>query len=215
MSPIWRTSCTLHALAYWAFPGARPYAVACAAKLPERVSLVLLVCALGPTEVPGATRGMIAENRWMLHLVRVVPWVARILVRFGLEQMRRSPEQGVPAQILKKLPAQDLRALASPGRHQALAASFQEGLRGGVEGALWDGHLFSRAWGFPLEEVMAPVWLWHGEADIIVPPGMGRHQAAVLPNCRASFIPREGHFSLPFNYMREIIGAVVAAENSG
>jgi hypothetical protein len=39
---------------------------------------------------------------------------------------------------------------------------------------------------------------------------MGRYQAAALRHCRASFAPHEGHFSLPFNFMREIVETAAA-----
>ncbi|MFQ5380739.1 MAG: alpha/beta fold hydrolase [Dehalococcoidia bacterium] len=34
---------------------------------------------------------------------------------------------------------------------------------------------------------------WQGEEDVLVPPAMGRHMAARIPNCEAMFFPGEGH----------------------
>jgi len=44
-----------------------------------------------------------------------------------------------------------------------------------------------------MEEIKVPVFLWHGEADAIVPVGMGRYLAEHIPHCRARFIPGAGH----------------------
>jgi hypothetical protein len=38
---------------------------------------------------------------------------------------------------------------------------------------------------------------------------MGRHLAAVIPQCQARFLPEEGHFSLPVNHMEEILRILV------
>jgi pimeloyl-ACP methyl ester carboxylesterase len=38
-----------------------------------------------------------------------------------------------------------------------------------------------------------PVHLWHGEADVLIPPVMGRYLAGRIPGCRATFLPGSGH----------------------
>jgi hypothetical protein len=38
---------------------------------------------------------------------------------------------------------------------------------------------------------------------------LGRHLAAVIPQCQARFLPEEGHFSLPVNHMEEILRILV------
>ena len=55
--------------------------------------------------------------------------------------------------------------------------------------------LFARHWGFQLDEVTVPVVVWHGLADVIVPPSHGHHQAARLPRGELRVRPGEGHFA--------------------
>ena len=190
--------------------GGGPFAMACAAGLGERLSRVLLVCALGPTDVPGVTRGMVFAHRWLLWLGRKAPALARPIGRVSLKYLRRYPDRVVSPSVLNRLPASDREAMQPGPFQQALTAGFREGLRDGVEGAVVDGTLYAKPWGFRLEEVRAPVRLWHGEADIIVPPAMGRHYARVLPNCRATFHAGEGHFSLARKFAREVVAGAKA-----
>jgi pimeloyl-ACP methyl ester carboxylesterase len=53
--------------------------------------------------------------------------------------------------------------------------------------------------------------LWHGERDRIVPPAMARATARAVPDCRASFYPGEGHFSVPINRAEQILAALLPA----
>jgi pimeloyl-ACP methyl ester carboxylesterase len=85
-----------------------------------------------------------------------------------------------------------------------LAADLREGFRQGSNGPARDVVLLGRRWGFRLEDIKPQVYLWQGEADTLVPPAMGRHMAATIPNCQATFYPGEGHL-LVVDHIAEII----------
>jgi pimeloyl-ACP methyl ester carboxylesterase len=65
--------------------------------------------------------------------------------------------------------------------------------------------LFNQPWGFAPEEIDIPVHIWHGELDRNVPPIIARRLVNRIPNCKVTFFPNEGHFSLWFNHIEEII----------
>ncbi len=184
--------------------GGGPYALACAALIPDRLNSVVLVCSAGPCDAPGALDGMAPMTRWLLTFARTTPWLAQKTATMCLRAIWGTGEQVIPRQIEEALPPADKKALENPELRTALISSSKEALRAGVEGAAWDGLLLSGPWGFPLEEIKMPVRLWHGAKDIVVPPAMGRHLAASLPNCLATFYPEDGHFSLPYGRVREI-----------
>jgi pimeloyl-ACP methyl ester carboxylesterase len=119
----------------------------------------------------------------------------------------RKGEQVIPSQIEARLPTADRQALASPDLRESLIATSREALRCGVMAAAADGLLYALPWGFPLEHIRIPISLWHGEKDVVVPPTMGRFLAKTIPNCQATFCPDDGHFSLPFGRLREILKA--------
>jgi len=50
-----------------------------------------------------------------------------------------------------------------------------------------------------------PVRLWHGEKDNVVPVAMGRYLAQSIPGCRSTFSPEDGHFSVPYGRVNEIL----------
>lgn len=188
--------------------GGGPYAAACAAMVPGRVSAAAMVCSVSPLDSPEATRDMVPMNRWMLFLARHAPHLARKLGEMSLHIYWHYEREVLPRQILIHLPPADKQLLARPELQRVLLANWRESFRSGPHGMMWDGCLYAQPWGFRLEEIGVPVQVWQGEADVIVPPSMGRHCAELIPNCQARFLPGEGHFSLPINHIGEILGAL-------
>jgi pimeloyl-ACP methyl ester carboxylesterase len=184
--------------------GGGPYAAACALKIPQRLSAVSIVCGLGPLETPSGTKGMIWRNYVGFLLGRRLPWLAKIFFSRMAHGVRRNPE-GMIGRITGALPDPDKAVLANPEVRIALTDNIIESFRGGSRGAAYELLLLTRPWGFLLKDIAVAVNLWHGEADMSVPPGMGRYQARAIPNCRAVFHAKEGHFSLVINHMEEIL----------
>ncbi len=185
--------------------GGGPYALACSAKLPDSISNTLLVCSMGPTDTPEATKGMVPLNRWLLSFARTAPWLAQRLAPLCLRTLWGTGDQVIPEQVEACLPERDRQTLTNQWLRKVLTDSSREGLRNGVEGAAWEGFLYSKSWGFRLDQIRVPVRLWHGEQDNIVPASMGHFLAERIPQCQAAFYPEDGHFSLPFNRMGEIL----------
>ena len=185
--------------------GGGPYAAVCAWAIPDRLSAVVLISSVAPADSPEATQGMVALNRWLFSFGRKTPWLAQYMAGFCLKAFWRKGEQVIPSQIELRLPAADRQALASADLRDALIASSKEALRGGVKGAAADGLLYTRPWGFRLEDIRRPINLWHGEKDIVVPATMGRILSKAIPNCRATFCTDDGHFSLPSLRLEEIL----------
>ena len=107
------------------------------------------------------------------------------------------------------MPPADEAAMAKPGVAQAFLDSFHEACASGFAGVALDATLLARYWGFRPEDIHMPVFLWHGEADRNTPIAMGRYMAQAIPDCRATFYPDEGHFSLGANHLDEILSALV------
>ena len=88
--------------------------------------------------------------------------------------------------------------------------SFAEAFRPGIAGVHHEAGLYTRPWGFRLQDITAEVHLWHGGEDENVPVSVGHYVANAIPNCHARFVEDEGHLSLPYKYVREYLGVLVA-----
>lgn len=187
--------------------GGGPYAAACALDIPERLTSVGIVSGLGPIDAPNATIGMTGINRLGLSIAPRAPWLVKLSFAFVALALRTQPEW-VIGLVSSGLCDPDKTVLRNPEIRLLFRDSLLEAIRSGSAGPFRDILLYSRPWGFRLEEILIEVHLWHGEQDIIVPPSMGRHLAQTIPRCRPTFFPDEGHFSLIVNHIQEVLATV-------
>ncbi len=185
--------------------GGGPYALACAMQLPERLTSVTLISSLGPLDRPGAAQGLSLADRVFLSLADRLPWLAQGIL--GL--LSGIDLEGLLRQSVADLCQRDQAALADPQVWQMLLDETREAFRQGPRGVVHEAAIYKRPWGFDPGEIQAPVLLWQGEDDHEVPPRVGRALAQALPDCQAHFIEGEGHISLAYNYMREILGEIL------
>jgi pimeloyl-ACP methyl ester carboxylesterase len=202
------------ALGFEKFPivggsGGVPATLACAYKIPERLSAVGVLFGPRPIGPPGATDGWSRSTRVQAFLERNGPfWVPRMAMSMVARIVRDNPEKAL-SKMFKELPPLDRAAMDDPKVQQQYIKTICEAFRAGPDGVTLDKILTVKPWGFKLEDISIKVHLWHGEADTVVPPAMGRYLADTIPNCQAKFIPGEGHFSLLPNHAQEILEALV------
>jgi pimeloyl-ACP methyl ester carboxylesterase len=181
--------------------GGGPYAAACALKIPGRLTAAGIVCGMGPSDAPGMEDGV----SW------TIPGQPSIIRRFVLMLtsmgLQRDPDQFL-ARSKETLSEPDQRLLDQPELAKLFVEGLQEAFRSGVGGANRDAALYAKPWGFRLEEINAPVHLWHGEQDANVPVSVGRNVAEAIHNCAAQFYQEEGHLTLPHNRMREVLSTL-------
>jgi pimeloyl-ACP methyl ester carboxylesterase len=189
--------------------GGGPYALACAAIIPGRLSAVGIVGGLGPLDKVGATRGMSLLSRFFLKLFQRAPAAGRTLFALAARVARHSPER-LFALFTANAPAPDQELLARPAIRGIFLASLSEAVRRGSGGGARELYLYTRPWGVDLGQIRATVDLWHGRLDATVPVTVGENLALALPDCRSRFLPEEGHFSLPLKGMDEILRTLLA-----
>jgi pimeloyl-ACP methyl ester carboxylesterase len=190
--------------------GGGPYATACAWKLSDRLTCAGIVSSLAPFDVPGAIASMGRRNRLTFQLVRHVGVLRRIVMaRVGRSVSRRPErilESGVSAAV-------DKQYLERPDVRRILGESLCEAFRAGSRGPAWEMGLYAQPWGFRLDEIRAPVLLWHGEQDVNAPISMGRYLATSIPGCRATFYPEEAHLHF-VDRLPEILAALSARSSA-
>jgi len=121
---------------------------------------------------------------------------------------RRNPERFYERMVHQSSEV-DRAILAHPEIRAMLTRNWSEANRHGVRGYAQETVIFSRPWGFRLEDIAMEVRSWHGEEDASMPPAAGRHVAGAIPHCVAAFLPGEGHFLL-FDHWGEILAALLS-----
>jgi pimeloyl-ACP methyl ester carboxylesterase len=173
------------------FSGGGPYALACGALLPDRVSRVAAVSSWGPIdELEAASASLTTAERELVAAIRADPDGATT----------RLWERGqwyvdTPLRFLETAPdPADEPVLTDPVVRSNLAASNLEGARQGQAGLVGDWVADALPWGFRLADIGVPVDLWVGERD----PGRAPLDAPEIqrriPSCSVHSDAQAGHW---------------------
>jgi pimeloyl-ACP methyl ester carboxylesterase len=178
--------------------GGGPYALACGAKLPDRVTAVGVMAGVGPLDRPGAREGLSKSDHMLLDLSLRQPLLARLML-LAMGWVARVAPSMMLKSLADELGEYDRRYLEEQEREPGavgLVSTFVEALRQGAKGTVEEYRVCGQPWGFALEEVRAPVHLWQGEDDRMVPVHHAEDMAFRLPRARLDVLPRTGHISL-------------------
>jgi pimeloyl-ACP methyl ester carboxylesterase len=181
-----------------------PYALACAAALPDRLIGAAAVSSIPPGLRLRRARGM--DLRYRLALGALARW-PRLIGRLGdaaIDLVRRRPSL-LGRVISAGASATDRSLLAEQEARDTAARSFLAATARGAAPMIEDYLVCRRDWGFGPEAVQGRVHLWHGTDDRLIPLRYVEPLAAALPNCVVSFTPDDGHF-----FFRARIGEILA-----
>lgn len=193
--------------------GGGPGALACAWRMPTRVSAVGVVSSAAPADAPGVFEGMSHTNHFFMNLAWRMPWLSRLNIQLLSTFIRRNPERYL-TMMQYKVDKVDRDILARPAVLQMLAQDFREALRSGSEGMADDmAANHGGPWGFRLDEISVPAHVWICELDRSVPPAMGRYLADNLPNSKTTFVRGAGHL-WPLVHFGEILEELTRDEDS-
>jgi pimeloyl-ACP methyl ester carboxylesterase len=181
----------------WGISGGGPYALACAALLPDLTVGAAAVASLGPYAIDGFDyfAGMGESNVEGFQLFFSDPEASRLDLHEGREEiLAATPEQF----------AEELESLLSPPDADVLTGDLLRWLTETHKVALaasdqgwWDdGAAKLTSWGFDLRDIRVPVKVWHGRQDRFVPVQHGEWLAANVPGAEADISDRDGHLTM-------------------
>jgi pimeloyl-ACP methyl ester carboxylesterase len=194
--------------------GGGPYAAACAAKLPDRVTAAVIVSGAWTwAEFDGAVRPSAGDA-----LISFVSGRLPYTLLWPLRLMQRLPP-GLRGRTLKLLraffPAPDRAQLRQSWRLDALMSSTREALRPGLRGAATDMRLIERRYDFDCAKIRMPVQILHGALDRNVPLALVQAYVKKLPAAQLTVFPQEGHLSTLCGHFAEIAAALTSHTKSG
>ncbi len=191
--------------------GGGPHALACGARLADRVDAVLVMAGVAPYQAEGLNflAGMGEDNviefgKALEGEAALRPWLEE-----QAGQLRQVTAGDLVSALGSLLPAVD-RALLTAKLGEDFAANIREGLRVGVDGWLDDDLAFTEPWGFDLSEIAVPTVIWQGSDDLMVPFAHGQWLAARIPGVVAHLEQGEGHLSIAVGAIDQILQELVA-----
>jgi pimeloyl-ACP methyl ester carboxylesterase len=181
--------------------GGGPHSLACAYLLPDRCLAAATLAGVAPYRADGLdwlagmaddnigefTAALAGEAKLTALLTEVAPLTT------GLTG------ESIADGIGDLASASDKQALRA-GLGDYVAEMFRSGLRPGIAGWRDDDLAFVRDWGFAVggPGAAAPVSVWQGDDDKMVPYAHGQWLARRLPAARSHFSAGTGHMNLPF-----------------
>ena len=192
--------------------GGGPHALATAAGLPGRIGAVATLASVGPYGAPGLDflAGMGQDNVDEFGAALVGEPALRAYLEAQRDGLAGVDAETIAQSLDSLLPPVD-RAVVTGVLAEDLARSFSSGLAPGIEGWLDDDLAFTGPWGFALADLVVPVSIWQGGADLMVPAAHGAWLAGRIPGAAAHLLPLEGHLSIQVGRIDEIIEWLVSA----
>jgi pimeloyl-ACP methyl ester carboxylesterase len=190
--------------------GGGPHTLACAAALPGRCLAAASIAGVAPYQAKGLDwlAGMGPEN---VDEFGAAAAGEAVLTQF-LDSAGAALGTVTGADV-----AQALGGLVIGADQAALtgefadyvAAALRASMNTGIAGWRDDDLAFVKDWGFALGPALdtpaAPVAIWQGDQDKMVPFAHGQWLAANIPGARAHLLPGEGHLSLTVSSLDRIL----------
>lgn len=183
--------------------GGGPYAAACAALLPERVTALALVSPVGP--MAGAEKPKsIGKGHFFAFRIspHILPLIASAFA-IGRGAFLYAPA-AIYAFLLGRAAPSDWKILQRGEIRHNLIAGVAEGLRPGISASLQEMRIFSRPWNVPLQQIAAPAFLWQGTADRNISIPAALRLGELIPACHTVKIEKAGHYWI-FDNIRNVL----------
>ncbi|MEL6821288.1 MAG: alpha/beta hydrolase [Calditrichota bacterium] len=172
--------------------GGGPHALACAHELPNRINTLFLLSSNAPVQIKGATNGMALGNKLGFFLNRYAPGLASWLLNSQAKTAINDLDVFIDA-LIPQLAEPDRKQLAKDFVRDAIRKDIEEAFSQGADGIIADNRAFSADWGFRVEDVRTPTYLWYGMKDTLVTETMARYLAEHIPQCKATFVTNAAH----------------------
>lgn len=167
-----------------------PYAVACAALLPDRVSAAAVLGGVTDMSWPPAWDAYSAMESRLMRLPDEEAAIAWCVESFGADG--HAFESASDFDFSEP----DLALFADEHAGPALGAAVAEAFRQGVAAYARDVHIQGRPWPFDPGVIAVPVQVIHGELDTALPTAHSRHTADLIPGATLRVLPGHGHMTI-------------------
>ena len=166
------------------------HALALAARHPARVAAGQLLSTCLPLGERATYRHLSWVWKGLLRGQLGFPWLNRTIFRWLSQQWQHHPDRTIKWFIRLMRPAE----ATVTARHQTLLrAAAVQGFAHHGRGVFDDAQAWCRPPGFRVEDVRAPLRLWHGAADGVWAPGNIPYLAARLGGAPVRQLPGQGH----------------------
>jgi pimeloyl-ACP methyl ester carboxylesterase len=185
------------------YSGGGPYAIAAAAKLPQRVRRVAVAAGMGQIGEWAEIADFEKTDRQFLAMAKKQPHMAQAILSITARLARLAPKTAVKS-FVKELSESDRRVLADMGPPTDAIALFTQAFLKGAGGVVDDYRAIGQLWGVDPATIDIPVMVLQGDADTMVPLRHSEELAKRIPGAELVVWRGEGHLG-PIAHVGEIL----------
>lgn len=178
--------------------GGAPYALALAYLLQDQVTKLTSIGGVAPLTVKNFKyMNKVQKRTWFVRQVVPAP-----ILKVALKQVWQKGFHNIEKILFNQIEhfsQPDQQVFSDPEIYPVLVETTQNALQQGPEGLLHDMKIYSKPWGFPLDQIRCPVTLWHGGHDDVVHVQFAQDMKQSLPKAQLNYRPHEGHYSILHN----------------
>ncbi|HEX6548023.1 MAG TPA: alpha/beta hydrolase [Candidatus Dormibacteraeota bacterium] len=188
--------------------GGAPFALACAYRMPDRITSLVISSGAGPLYLPGARRGMKPLNRLALRLLgaRRLSFAVWAALRGAFAV---APDLVIDYVLCLGSPPADAVLLARPDIKRLSRRMLRLAIRNGISGVVEEMRVVAGPWGFDPEQVPIRARFWHGDQDNTVPVAHAAYLASAIRGSSLIVCPGEGHMVM-WRHLDEMLDALAA-----
>lgn len=182
-----------------AVSGGGPYALACAARIPNRLAGSAVLAGAVPLDESAVGREKLHVAYRALAPFRNWPgWLFSPMFQVAAWSARLSPRTPPMSWALATLAVEDRQVMTDfPEIWPIITRSFRESAdSGNGRGIMADAAIYFQPLPFALADIRVPIRYWHGGDDRNLPLEMVRAFVAQIPHATLDVEPSMGHFSL-------------------
>jgi pimeloyl-ACP methyl ester carboxylesterase len=189
-----------------------PHVLACAYKIPDRLSSATVIGSLSP---PDSFKEIDLE-KWKHYKLATCPIVGRgwkcmsnFIHYCDFKRNGKNDEAYFDASASQLSDVDQMLLEENLELRAMYIENMAESHQNGYQGRLDDAVCVSKQeWGFELEEIQLPVTILHGDQDILTPIQMGRYLETVIPKSLFDPISDAGHL-LWFELWKDILSGLL------
>ena len=174
--------------------GGGAHAIGTAAALGDRITVAVGLSAMPPVDPQGPPSSMHARNRWSIRLARRSPgafgFVNRVVAGGAARAIRDDAKANrLLDRMVARLPDTERAHVQDEEGRAVLLASLREAFAQGVDGHTAETVMLSGTWDVDPTTIAAPLHLWHGRDDDLVPLEMVRAFVRDVPAAELHDVP--------------------------
>lgn len=186
--------------------GGGPFALACAWKIPDRITSIGVFGSVGPN-LPEATEGIIKSLRLLWKISNPLFWLVKLQMKVMASMAKKDPEKLSTKMRDLELSEWDKEIFDRAEIRNIFNIDFPEAYRQNGIGSAYDTTIPAR-WPIPLDQIKIKVHIWHSEPDVLVGK-MSKYIAKKLPNSQLMCLPNTGHLWI-LEHMKEILETLIS-----